>query len=170
MTEPYIGEIRLFPWDFAPRMWAHCNGQQMSIAQNQALFALLGTMYGGNGVTTFALPNLQSQTPIHRSSTYTQGEATGQEQVTLTLSSMPAHTHALNGTSTTADKRTYAGNVLANDTAPNTNFFAPAGGNTTALNPQSIGPMGGNQPHSNMQPYLAMNYCIAIYGVFPSRN
>ena len=169
MTQPYVGEIRLFSWNFSPRNWAFCNGQILSIAQNQALFALLGTMYGGNGVSTFALPNLQSATPIHFGNGFTQGEATGTEQVTLTLSTMPSHTHTMYGTSTTADKKGGGANVFANDTSTGTDFFAPSG-NLTALDPQEIGPSGGSQPHTNMQPYLVMNYCIALYGIFPSRN
>jgi len=169
MTQPYIGEIRLFSWNFAPRNWAFCNGQILSIAQNQALFALLGTMYGGNGVSNFALPNLQSATPIHFGNGFAQGEPTGVEQVTVTLSTMASHTHTMFGANVNADKKAGGGNLFANDTAANTNFFAPAG-NLTPLNPQEISPSGGNQPHSNMQPYLVMNYCIALYGIFPSRN
>lgn len=169
MTQPYIGEIRLFPWNFAPRSWAWCNGQIMAISQNQALFALIGTMYGGNGVDTFALPNLQSATPVHSGNGYIQGQTAGQEQVTLTLSNLANHSHAMFGTSTTADKKGGGNNVMANDTSAGTNFYAPAN-NLVTLNPQEIGSAGGNQPHNNMQPYLAMNYCIAIYGIFPSRN
>jgi microcystin-dependent protein len=167
--QPYIGEIRLFPWNWAPRQWALCNGAIMSIQQNTALFSLLGTMYGGNGQTTFALPDLQGRTPVHRGGAYSQGEMDGEEQVTLTLATLPMHQHAFLGTSAAANKKLPTGNSLTTDSIAGDNFYA-VDTNPLAINPQSIGPAGGNQSHANMQPFLVMNYCIAILGVFPSRN
>lgn len=169
MAQPFIGEIKAFGFGFAPRYYAACNGQLMAIAQNQALFSLLGTQYGGDGKTTFALPNLQGRTPVHATATLPQGSVTGVESVTLTAGEMPAHTHALNGTSTVANRRPSRANTFANDTSPVTQFYAPA----AALVPLAAATMtatGGNQPHPNMQPFLVTNYCIALSGIFPSRN
>jgi microcystin-dependent protein len=167
--QPYLGEIRLFPWNWAPRNWALCNGAIMSITQNTALFSLLGTMYGGNGQTTFGLPDLRGRAPIHRSSTYSQGEMDGTEQVTLTLATMAAHQHAFLGTSATANKKQPVGNTLTTDSISGDSFYAPDT-NPLGISGQSISPIGGNQPHNNQQPFLVMNYCIAVNGVFPSRN
>jgi microcystin-dependent protein len=167
--EPFVGEIRLFPWNWAPRNWAVCNGVLLPIAQYSALFSLLGTMYGGNGVTNFALPDLRGRSPIHRSNVYSQGEMDGVEQVTLTIATMPAHQHAFLGTSGTANQKPPGGGTLATDTIATDNFYA-ADTNPLAISPASVGPAGGSQPHNNMQPYLVMNYCIAIQGIFPSRN
>lgn len=166
--QPYIGEIRLFPWNWAPRNWALCNGAILSIQQNSALFSLLGTMYGGNGQTTFALPNLQGRTPVHRGGNYSQGETEGEEQVTISLATMPAHQHAFYGTSTTGTSTDAVG-VLGTDSSSAGAFYA-ADTTPLTISPQSIGANGGGQAHNNMQPYLVMNYCIAIYGIFPSRN
>jgi microcystin-dependent protein len=173
MAEPFIGEIRLFGFNFAPRGFALCNGQTLAIAQNQALFALLGTVYGGNGTTSFALPNLQGRSPIHFG-TSSQGSTVlgtpaGSETVTLTIATMPAHNHQLVGTSAVANKKPAAGHSFANDTSPAVNFYAPPGPVVT-INPQSISNTGSGAPHENMQPFLVMNYCIALQGIFPSRN
>jgi microcystin-dependent protein len=167
--QPYIGEIRLFPWNWAPRNWALCNGAILSIQQYTALFSLLGTMYGGNGTTTFALPNLQGRSPVHRGGNYSQGEIEGEEQVTITLATMAMHQHTFFGTSAAASAKAPPGHTLTTDSVAGDNFYAP---DTTplAINPLSIGTTGGGQPHTNMQPYLVMNYCIATYGIFPSRN
>lgn len=174
MASPYLGEIKIVAFNFAPKNWALCNGQQLSIQQNTALFSLLGTMYGGNGVTTFALPNLQSRVPIHFGqgpglSNYTQGEVGGAETVTLNSTQLPQHTHLLNGTTGTANKRPPAGHTFAADTASIANFYA-APANQVALAAPSVTTAGGNQPHSNLQPYLAVLFCICLAGVFPSRN
>lgn len=169
MSEPFVGEVKAFGFPFAPRNYAQCNGQQMPISQYQALFALLGTQYGGNGQTTFALPNLQGRTPAGATGALPQGTALGSETVTLMVNQIPSHTHAMNGTSTVANRRPARGNSFANDTSPVTQFYAPAG-NLVALAPQSLSPNGSNQAHANMQPFLAVNYCIALTGIFPSRN
>lgn len=173
MAEPFIGEIRLFGFPFAPRGFALCNGQLLSIAQNAALFSLLGTTYGGNGQTNFGLPNLQSRTPIHFGSSSqgstAQGTLAGAETVTLTINTMPAHNHQLVGTSATADKKPAVGHSFANDTSPAVDFYAPPAPAVT-IAPQSVSNAGGGLPHANMQPYLVLNYCIALQGIFPSRN
>ena len=185
MSEPFLGEIRAFGFNFAPRGWAMCNGQILPIAQNTALFSLLGTTYGGNGQTTFALPNLQSRVPLHFGqgpglSSYDLGEMTGTENTTLLVTQMPMHTHAVvaavsasdaSGTVTTA-----AGNVLAvpNSAGDNYPCYAPAASAVSPLAPSSlsvqVGVAGGSQPFSVLQPILALNYCIALEGIFPSRN
>ena len=169
--EPFIGEIRLFPWEWNPRGWMLCAGQLLSVPQYSALFALLGTTYGGNGTTTFALPDLRGRVPIDRSSAEPQGTRDGTETVTITNATMPIHTHAMIGTSTVATLKAPPGHALANDTSPAADFYAAVAGNpVTPLSPNSIGIAGGNQPHDNMQPFLVLNYCIATTGIFPSRN
>jgi microcystin-dependent protein len=174
MAEPYIGEIKIVAFNYAPKGWATCSGQTLSIQQNTALFSLLGTTYGGNGVQTFALPNLQSRVPVHFGqgpglSDYTLGQTGGAETVTLTSTQMPTHTHLLNGTTGTANKRPPAGHTFAADTASIANFYA-APANQLALAAPSVTTAGGSQPHANLQPYLAVLFCIALVGVFPSRN
>lgn len=164
----FLGEIRLFPWNWPPRTWALCTGSLLPISQNSALFSLLGTTYGGNGVQNFALPDLRSRTAVHRSSTYVQGEMTGTETVTLSLSTMPMHNHNFMGTSTAADQPLPQG-VVGTDTSTSADFLAP---DTTpfALAPTTITPAGSSLPHSNLQPYLGMNYSIATQGIYPARN
>ncbi len=177
MTQPFVGQIQAFGFGFAPRTWAQCNGQLMSIQQNAALFSLLGTMYGGNGVSTFALPNLQSRVPMHAGTfngeTYFQGETAGEENVTLTLNMLPLHNHNFVGSSANATTQLpAAGQALAKiaigSGTPN-NFYGPDA-NPQPLNPASISPSGGNQAHINIQPYLAINFCVAMFGIFPSRG
>jgi microcystin-dependent protein len=170
MVTPYLGEVRPLSFNFAPKGWAQCNGQTLSITQNQALFALLGTTYGGNGTTNFQLPNLQSRVPVHRSTdgTYIQGATGGAEQVTILTGSMPQHNHAFVGTTATASTRVPTG--LMATSVVTTNYYYSPPTNQAALNPATISAAGGNQPHSNIQPYLTINYCIALQGVFPSRN
>ena len=170
--EPFIGEIMMFAGWFPPKGWADCNGQLLPIAQNQALFSLLGTTYGGNGVTTFALPDLRGRAPIHFGqgpglSDYSLGEMGGTETVTLNINEMPAHTHALrvdtaNGTTATAN-----GAYLARDPAG-----TPAYGNGSAgvLANAAVATVGASQPHSNLPPYTAIRYCIALVGVYPAQN
>jgi microcystin-dependent protein len=162
---PYLSEIRIFSFNFSPKNWALCNGQFLPINQNQALFSLLGTMYGGNGVTTFALPNLQGRVPVHVGNGFTQGESGGEPAHTLTVSEMPAHNHFVNISIVPANTDNPAGNMWANgNQAAYTNVPA------VSLNPLAVVPVGGSQPHENRSPFLVLNFCIALTGVFPSRN
>jgi microcystin-dependent protein len=166
MADPFLGEIRLMSFNFPPKGWALANGQVLPINQNQALFSLFGTMYGGNGQTTFAIPNLRGQVPIHFGSGFTQGETGGQTSHTLTIGEMTAHQHIAQGTTTNADQPVPTGNFLA---AAN-NMYAPANsGGLTTLDPSSISTVGGSQPHENMQPYLTISFCVALQGIFPSQ-
>ena len=170
MAEPFLSEMRMFSFNFAPKGWALCNGQFLPINQNQALFALLGTTFGGNGQTTFALPNLQGRTPIHVGSGHTLGEAGGGTAVTLSIAQMPEHVHL--ATASSADGNVPVpfannqGNLLAAE--PN-QVYGPAN-NLTALSAGTVTNVGGSQAHTNMQPYLTINYCIALQGIFPSPN
>jgi len=150
---------------FAPRNWAMCNGQFLPINQNQALFSLLGTMYGGNGQTTFALPDLRGQTPIHFN-TNTLGSKGGQQAHTLSISEMPLHQHVLQASNTAGNVANPSGSVLAQAS----NVYSANQGNLVALNPASIPNVGGSQAHLNMQPFLTLTFCIALIGVFPSPN
>ena len=170
MSQPFVGEVRMFSWNWAPKGWALCNGALLSITQNQALFALLGTVYGGNGVQTFGLPNLQGRVALHRSQNgqYQLGQISGVEQVTITQTTMPMHNHSLLGTTTLGDKRVPNSTLAASSV--NTNYYYSPPTNPVQLNMASIGPAGGNVAHENMQPFLVMNYCIALVGLFPSRN
>ena len=177
MTQPFVGEIRIFPWDWSVRGWALAQGQLLSIAQNQALFSLLGTTYGGNGVQTFALPDLRGRTPLGQGTSpygggsFTMGQAAGTENVTLQITQIPAHTHQLMGTSATATKRGPAAHTIAGDTSDIVDFYANAvQAQLTPLAPNALANTGSTQPHTNVQPYLAMNYSIALQGIFPSRN
>ena len=163
MSEPFIGEVKMISWSYAPKGWAFCNGQMLQISQNQALFSILGTTYGGDGRTTFALPNLQARLPIHVGNGFTLGEKGGELAHTLTLQELPAHNHVLQGTEANGD--TPNPTALANAN----NLYSTSAPNTT-LTPGSIGPTGGSQPHDNMSPYLVLNFIIALQGIFPSRN
>jgi microcystin-dependent protein len=171
MAEPFLGEVRMMSFNFPPKGWAPCNGQLLPINQNQALFALLGTMYGGNGQTNFALPNLQGRVPIHVGGGYTQGQALGEAQHTLTVGEIPAHVHMLVADSTPASQQD--GNLPANNKrmAASTaqNLYGPPT-SLTAMNTNDIGFTGGTQAHDNTQPYLTIAFCIALQGIFPSRN
>src|SRR4051812_32882430 len=167
MGTPYMGEIKLISWNFAPQGWAFCNGQQLPINQNQALFSLLGTMYGGNGQTTFALPDLRGRTPIHRGSGFTQGQAGGEEAHTITIPELPQHLHVAQASNTDGDGPA-PGNTAVLATSPTKYWNPPT--NPTTLAPGTIGNTGGSQAHSNMQPYLTVLHCIALQGIFPSQN
>ena len=163
MSEPFLGELKLMAFNFAPKGWALCNGQFMTINQNQALFSLLGTMYGGNGQTTFALPNLRGRVPMHVGAGFNQGQSGGQDAHTLTSQEMPAHNHPVNAS-------TAAGNAA--DPTMLAPFSDGYGGTAslTSIQPATIGNVGGGQAHENRQPYLVLNWCIALQGIFPSRN
>jgi microcystin-dependent protein len=175
MAEPFIGQITLFAGNFAPRGWAFCQGQLLAIAQNTALFSILGTTYGGNGQTTFALPDLRGRTPVGPGqgpglSNYSLGQSAGVESVTLSMNEMPQHTHALNANTADATQRAPGvDRVLAREATAQTAIYSTAAPNT-AMSPQAIGAVGSSQPHTNLQPYLAVNYIIALEGIFPSRN
>ncbi|OOG50914.1 tail fiber protein [Rhodanobacter sp. C01] len=176
MSEFYIGQIMLTGFGFAPRGFAQCNGQTMSIQQNQALFSLIGITYGGNGIQTFMLPNLQGRTPTGAGSsvdpgwqptTYPIGQMSGVENVTLLTGNMPAHAHTATATTQTGTLRNPTNAVYA---SASESLYGPATANQVALNPAQIGMTGGNLPHPNMQPFRVINFNIALSGIFPSRN
>jgi microcystin-dependent protein len=171
MAEPFIGQITLFAGNFAPRGWAFCNGQELMIAQNTALFSILGTTYGGNGQTTFALPDLRGRVPVHPGqgpglTNRNLGETGGGEQMQLEVSHMPAHVHPLRATTTTATSTIPTNRVLA--ASPGTNIYG-TNANTSMAGGMSRA-VGGGQPHNNMQPWQCINYIIALEGIFPARN
>ena len=166
MSEPFLGEIKIISWNFSPKGWAFCNGQFLPINQNQALFSLLGTMYGGNGQTTFALPDMRGRAPIHVGAGFIQGQAGGQEAHTITQSEMPAHTHLVQAsTNTTGSTNQPTGNIWASS---NVATYQTSANNT--IIPSEVSNVGGSQAHENRQPYLVLNYIIALQGIFPSRN
>jgi microcystin-dependent protein len=167
MAEPFLSEIRIMSFVYAPRSWALCNGQLLPINQNQALFSLLGTTYGGNGQTNFALPDLRGRTPIHMGQGHTLGEQGGEQAHTLSISELPTHAHFANGTNNTGTTNTVSGNVLAN-VQPNELYTGAS--NLVALNTATITNVGGSQAHLNMQPFLTLSFCIALQGIFPSQN
>jgi microcystin-dependent protein len=169
MAQPYVGEIRIFAGNFAPAGWMFCEGQILPISENQTLFQLIGTTYGGDGQSTFALPDLRGRIPLHQGSGFILAETGGAEEITLTVLQVPAHTHALLGT----------GN-LATTNGPTNNAFAKSTGATvfpygtdqplTSLHASTISPVGGSQPHTNFQPYICINYIISLFGIFPSQT
>jgi len=165
MADPFVAEIRIFPFNFAPKGWAWCDGQLLPLSQNTALFSLLGTTYGGNGQTTFALPDLRNCVPIHVGSGHTLGERAGEQAHTLSISEMPTHLHTVQGSSSDGDTNLPSGSVLA--TAAN--VYGPPGVQNT-LQPATISSVGGSQAHLNMQPFLVLTFCIALQGIFPSQN
>jgi microcystin-dependent protein len=174
MADPFVAEIRIFPFNFAPRGWAWCDGQLLPISQNTALFSLLGTTYGGNGLSNFGLPNIQGSAPMHPGqgpglSLHDLGETGGSETVTLLNSEIPSHTHSLMSTTSPASGRDPSNNPLArsrNGLAYQTNITQ----NLVNMAPQAVSPTGGDQPHNNLQPYLTFYFCIALQGVFPPRS
>jgi microcystin-dependent protein len=165
MSEPFLSEIRMMSFNFPPKGWAFCNGQTMPINQNQALFALLGTIYGGNGTTNFALPNLQGKVPVHMGSGFALGQTGGEASHTLSIGEMPRHPHVFQGTTNNADNAAVTGNLMA--TAAN---LYTAANNLTTLVPSTVGNAGNSQAHENMQPYLTISFCIALQGIFPTQN
>jgi microcystin-dependent protein len=181
MSEFFIGQIMMAGFNFAPKFWALANGQLLPIAQNQALFSLLGTQYGGNGTTNFALPDLRSRTPIGYASSVDPswqppsvqiGQSAGVENVTLLSTNLPAHTHAMNASTANGDNRIPAGRLFGTSTSTATapNLYAASSGSLVPQTPQAVAPAGDNQPHPNLQPYSVINFCIALSGIFPSRN
>ncbi len=167
MSDQFIGELRLMPFGFAPTGWAACNGQLLPIVQYQALFSLLGTQYGGDGRTTFALPNLKGAVPLGAGPAFPQGQAGGEASVTLSANAMPAHSHLPMASSARGTQPTPVGGVWAEDSGGNAMFGATP---SVTMNPAAIGPAGGSAPHNNMQPYLTLNWVIALQGIFPTRN
>jgi microcystin-dependent protein len=165
MAEPFLSEIRIFSFQFAPKGWALCNGQLLPINQNQALFSLLGTTFGGDGRVNFALPDQRGRVPIHVGDGHTLGEKGGEQAHTLSISEIPTHVHTANAQTGNAATPIPAGNLLA---AANNMYAAPT--NLVSLTPQTIGNVGGSQAHLNMQPFLTLSFCIALQGIFPSPN
>ena len=173
MADPFVAEIRIFPFNFAPKGWAWCDGQLMPLSQNTALFSLLGTTYGGNGQSNFALPDLQGRAPMHPGqgpglSLHDLGETGGTETVTLLESEMPSHSHSLNFVNATATSTIPANSNFAN--SPQSNASVYTNSNAGLTNGAQLEPAGGDQPHNNMQPYLTFYFCIALQGVFPPRT
>jgi microcystin-dependent protein len=168
MAEPFLSEIKIMSFNFPPKGWALCNGQTLPINQNQALFALLGTTYGGNGQTTFALPNLRGGAPMHMGNGHTLGEKAGTETVTLNLAQLPHHPHMVQAATGVAPPNLGpVGNMLAQSQGV---FLYANATNLTPMAQNSTTNIGGSQPHTNMQPYLVLSFCIALQGIFPSRN
>ncbi len=171
MSQPFVGEIRLFGGNFAPAGWMFCDGALLAIAENDTLFNLIGTTYGGDGQSTFALPDLRGRVPIHQGArqgtTFTLAESGGVENVTLATAQVPAHTHSLLASSSGATVAPAAGNVLAQTPSYTPYITAPP---NTPLSPLAISATGGSQPHSNIQPYLCVNYIISLFGIYPSQS
>jgi microcystin-dependent protein len=170
MSSPYLSEIRIFSFNFPPKGWAFCNGQLMAINQNQALFSLLGTTYGGDGITTFALPNLQGRTPIHEGNGFVLGQAGGEVNHTLIYSEMPDHTHTPTGSSTVGNAASPANNLWAGGNSMYDTMPPTSPGAEVSMSPAIIGNAGSGAAHNNMQPYLTLTFCIALSGIFPSQN
>lgn len=174
MSDPFVAEIRIFPFNFAPNGWAFCDGQLLPLTQNTALFSLLGTTYGGNGMSNFALPDLQGRAAMHPGqgpglSLHDLGESGGASTVTLLESEIPSHNHTMSASDIVGNSTTPANNYLAIG-AKGTPLYAPISGATATLSFSTITPVGGDQAHNNMQPYLTMNFAIALQGVFPPRT
>jgi microcystin-dependent protein len=167
VSNPYVGEIRMFAGNFAPAGWAFCQGQLLSIAGNETLFQLIGTTYGGDGQSNFALPNLASRIPVHLGQNYSLGQTGGEETVTLTTQQVPVHAHPVIASTGTGAQSSPAGNVLANSAAV---ALYSGDAPNVSLGPQSVQSAGGSQPHDNMQPFLAINFIISLFGIFPSQN
>jgi len=167
MSQPYIGEIRMFAGNFAPLNWMLCQGQVLPISQYDVLYNLIGTTYGGNGQTTFALPNLQGRLPLHQTGNYPIGLIGGTEQVTLITQQLPVHSHPMAASQNNATSSTVTGNVMGSVGATQIYREVPA---ASAMANQACSLVGGNQPHDNMQPYLCINFIIALFGVYPSQS
>lgn len=167
MSEPFLGEIKMMSFTFAPKGWTMCNGALLPINQNQALFSILGTTYGGDGRTTFGLPNLQGRTVMHMGNGHTLGELGGEQGHTLNISELPSHVHQAQATTAVATTATPDNTVMLAQSRASS-LYAAADANMQALAPNAIGNTGGSQAHLNMQPFLTLNFCIALQGIFPS--
>jgi len=167
MSEPFLGEIKIISWNFPPKGWTFCNGQLLPINQNQALFSILGTTYGGDGRVNFGLPNLQGRSPVHVGNGIALGELGGETAHTLNISEIPAHNHVPVGSSSDPAFPGAGGNLWCAHSSP-AGTYSTTG--NSAMNPQCLLPTGGSQPHENMSPYLVLNFIIALQGIFPSQN
>ena len=173
MSEPFVGEIRMFAGNFAPRGWAYCDGQLLAVSQNDALFSLLGTIYGGDGRTTFGLPDMRGRIPVHAGSgpglsPRKLGAKSGQEKVTLNVGNLPSHTHTLSGSNAAADSVEPAGRTIAQTDA---NVYRdPSGLTTVNMASGLVGNVGGGQTHSNLMPFLCVHFIVALFGIYPSRH
>ena len=165
MAQPYVGEIRMFAGNFAPAGWMFCEGQLLPISQNETLFNLIGTTYGGDGQSTFALPDLRGRLPIHQGNGFILAETGGAEEITLTVQQIPAHTHPVLASTAPASSNSPVGNVAAAPTA--INLYIEDNANSS-LSPLAVSAIGGSQPHTNLQPYLCVNFIISLFGIFPS--
>ena len=175
MADPFVAEIRIFPFNFAPRGWAWCDGQLLPLSQNTALFSLLGTTYGGNGESNFALPDLQGRAPMHPGqgpglSLHDLGETGGSETVTLLESEIPSHAHAMRAANEAGITNAPGSALIARPFGRGNNVFSTAANNLVSMAPNQLAPAGGDQPHNNMQPFLTFYFCIALQGVFPPRT
>jgi microcystin-dependent protein len=171
VSEPFVGEIRMFAGNFAPQGWVFCDGRVLSIAEFDTLFVLIGTTYGGDGVTTFNVPDLRGRLPVHQgnngAATYVIGQIAGSEEVTTIVSQLPAHTHVLSAGTSPGTQATPSGDVLA--ASSSLGLYTTQAPNT-AMAPTAVGATGGSQPHNNMQPFLGVSFIMSLFGIFPSRN
>ena len=167
MAQPYVGEIRMFAGNFAPAGWMFCEGQLLPISENETLFQLIGTTYGGDGESTFALPDLRGRLPMHQGNGFILAETGGAEEITLTVQQIPVHNHAFLGSTGVGTQASPVGFLPA---ASNTVSLYKAAAPTNAMNAQVVGPTGGSQPHTNFQPYLCVDFIISLFGIFPSQT
>jgi microcystin-dependent protein len=165
MAQPYVGEIRLFAGNFAPAGWQLCEGQLLSISENETLFQLIGTTYGGDGQSTFALPDMRGRIPVHQGNGFILAETGGAEEVTLTMNQIPAHNHPVLATAGAGGSSSPQNNLLATTVG---NVYFPGPGGQSFMNANSVSSIGGSQPHNNLQPYVCVNYIISLFGIFPS--
>jgi len=167
MAQPFVGEIRMFAGNFAPAGWMFCEGQLLPISENETLFQLIGTTYGGDGESTFALPDLRGRIPVHQGNGFILAETGGAEEITLTVNQIPIHSHPLQGSTQLASSTNPQGAVLAQDNIVGVDLYVEDTPNSN-MAPSAIGPVGGSQPHTNFQPYLCIDYIISLFGIFPS--
>lgn len=169
MAQPYVGEVRMFAGNFAPAGWMFCEGQLLPISENETLFQLIGTTYGGDGQFTFAIPDLRGRIPIHQGNGFILAETGGAEEITLTASQIPAHNHTILGSNASGSGTSPSGSVLARNASVE-GYTNDTSGGLSALNAGAIVPTGGSQPHTNMAPYLCVSFIISLFGIFPSPN